>query len=211
MEFTPDEQALLLALDTPQKIQDFLDTLPVNFEPEGDTCISPLRVLRERRAHCIEAAMFAAMVLRIHGQKPLILDLTANNKDDDHVIALFRRNGHWGAIAKSNHHCLGYRDPVYRSIRELVISFFHEYLNRAGEKTLRSYSRPINLAQFDKHHWMTSEKDLWIVPSYIIKQPHMRILTRTQEKHLRHADNFTRDVSNLERQKISRVRRGKRA
>jgi hypothetical protein len=201
MQFTAKEKAFLKTLDTPEKIQGFLDALPVNFEPEGDTCISPLRVLRERRAHCIEAAMFAAMTLRLHGHKPFILDLTANNKDDDHVIALFRRNGCWGAIAKSNHHCLGYRDPVYRSIRELVMSFFHEYLNRAGEKTLRSYSKPINLARFDKQNWVTAEKDVWFIPSHIIKQPHTRLLTRAQEKKLRHADDFTRDVSNLERQK----------
>lgn len=190
-----------MSLDTPQKIQDFLDDLPVNFEPEGDTCISPLRVLRERRAHCIEAAMFAAMVLRMHGHKPLILDLTANNKDDDHVIALFKRNGHWGAIAKSNHYCLGYRDPVYRTLRELVMSYFHEYLNRKGEKTLRSYSRPLNLARFDKQGWMTAMQDVWLIPSHIIRMPHMRIMTRYQEKLLRTADEFTRDVNNIERQK----------
>lgn len=200
-DFTKAEKRLLMSLDTPQRIQDFLDALPTNFEPEGDTCISPRRVLRERRAHCIEAAMFAAMVLRMHGHRPLILDLTANSKDDDHVIALFKRNGHWGAIAKSNHYCLGYRDPVYRTLRELVMSYFHEYLNRRGEKTLRTYSRPLNLARFDKRHWMTAEKDVWFVPGHIIKMPHTRIMSRHQEKYLRHADAFTRDVNNMERQK----------
>lgn len=204
-EFTQAEKSLLMSLDTPEKIQDFLDRLPVNFEPEGDTVLSPLRVLRERRAHCIEAAMFAAMVLRMHGHKPLILDLTANNQDDDHVLALFKRNGHWGAIAKSNHYCLGYRDPVYKTLRELVMSYFHEYLNRKGEKTLRSYSRPIDLSRFDGKGWMTAEKDVWHIPSHIIKVPHTRLLTRAQERRLRHADDFTRDVNNMERQKPKRT------
>jgi hypothetical protein len=199
-EFTSEEKKLLMSLDTPQKIQDFLDSLPVNFEPEGDTCISPLRVLRERRAHCIEAAMFAAMVLRMHGEQPLILDLTANSKDDDHVIAVFKRNGCWGAIAKSNHYCLGYRDPVYRNIRELVMSYFHEYLNKQGEKTLRSYSKPINLKRFDRQGWMTMEKDVWEVPSFIIRQPHAKILKRSQERYLRHADDFTKRMNNMQRQ-----------
>ena len=182
------------------KIQDFLDGLPTNWEPEGDTVISPIRVLRERRAHCIEAAMFAAMVLRLHGHKPLILDLTANNKDQDHVIALFKRNGCWGAIAKSNHHGLGYRDAIYKNVRELVISYFHEYLNLDGEKTLRSYTKPIDLSRFDHMHWTTDEKNLWIIPSHIIKLPHTRLFPRSQDKHLRDADVFTRKTSNLQRQ-----------
>lgn len=200
LEFTEAEKKFLKSLDTPQKIQDFLDHLPVNWEPDGDTCISPIRVLRERRAHCIEAAMFAAMVLRMHGEPALILDLTANSKDDDHVIALFKRNGCWGAIAKSNHYCLGYRDPVYKTVRELVMSYFHEYLNKQGEKTLRSFSQPIDLKRFDKQGWMTAQKDVWLVPSFIIKQPHKRILTRTQEKHLRNADEFTKNMNNYQRQ-----------
>jgi hypothetical protein len=200
-KFSPEELALLKGMDTPQKIQDFLDTLDTNFEPEGDTVLSPLRVLRERRAHCIEAAMFAALCLRLHNKPPLIVDLTANSRDDDHVICVFRRNGCWGAIAKSNHYCLGYRDPIYKSIRELVASYFHEYLNLHGEKTLRSYSKPINLSRFDKQHWMTSGKDVWCVPSYIIKLPHTRLMTRAQESHLRKADEFTKDVNNLQRQK----------
>jgi hypothetical protein len=200
-EFTADEMKLLKGLDTPQKIQDFIDSLDTNFEPDGDTVLSPLRVLRERRAHCIEAALLAAMVLRLHNRPPLIIDLTANSKDDDHVLCVFKRNDCWGAIAKSNHHCLGYRDPIYRSVRELVLSYFHEYLNYQGEKTLRSYSRPMNLTRFDKNNWMTSKKDLWCIPSFIIKQPHTRLMTRAQEKDLRDADAFTKDVNNLARQK----------
>jgi hypothetical protein len=199
--FTKQELKLLNSLNTPEKIQDFLDNLPTNWEPEGDTCISPIRVLRENRGHCIEAAMFAAMVLQMHGHEPLILDLTANRKDQDHVIALFKRDGHWGAIAKSNHYCLGYRDAVHRTVRELVMTYFHEYLNRAGEKTLRSFSKPINLKRFDKKGWRTAESDVWYIPETIVAAPHMRILTAKQERQLRHADEFTRDVNNIERQK----------
>jgi hypothetical protein len=201
MDFTAKELAFLKTLNTPQKIQDFLDALPTNWEPEGDTVISPIRVLRENRAHCIEAALFAAMVLRLHGHQPLILDLTANNKDQDHVIALFRKNGLWGAIAKSNHYCLGYRDPVYRTVRELVMSYFHEYLNFDGEKTLRSFTKPINLSRFDAKGWTTSDKDLWYIPSHIIKLPHARLFTRAQERHLRPADAFVRETNNIPRQK----------
>ena len=201
LAFTPEETKFLMSLDTPEKVQDFLDVLPTNWEPEGDTVLSPLRVLREHRAHCIEAALFAAMVLRLHGEKPLALDLTANSHDQDHVIALFRRNGCWGAIAKTNHYCLGYRDAVYKTIRELVMSYFHEYLNNAGEKTLRSFSRPLNLSRFDKLGWMTAEKDLWAIPSHIIRMPHTRILTKAQERKLRMADDFTRDVNNIERER----------
>jgi hypothetical protein len=200
-EFTLSELQFLKTISTPQKIQDFLDNVSTNWEPEGDTVISPLRVLREKRAHCIEAAMFAAMVLRMHGYKPLLVDLTANKKDQDHVLAVFKKNNHWGAVAKSNHYCLGYRDPIYKSIRELVMSYFHEYLNFDGEKTLRSYTEPLDLAKFDKTDWMTSDKDVWIIPETLVKMPHKKILTPALERSLRKADKFTRDVNNIVRQK----------
>ena len=206
LKFSPEEKKLLLLLKTPQQIQDFVDNIPTNWEPEGDTCISPLRVLQENRAHCIEAAMLAALILRLHGHKPLLLDLTANSKDQDHVLALFRIDGSWGAIAKSNHYCLGYRDPIYKTIRELVMSYFHEYLNKAGEKTLRSYSIPLNLKTLDTKNWMTNEKNVWFVAEALIKLPHTKILERTQERLLRKADDFTRDVNNIERERRDRRR-----
>lgn len=201
MVFTAEEKSLLLSLDTPQKIQDFLDALPTNREPEGDTCISPARVLRENRAHCIEAAMLAAVILKMHGYPPLLFDLTANNKDQDHVLAVFRFDGCWGAIAKSNHYCLGYRDPVYRTLRELALSYFHEYLNLQGEKTLRSFSsRPLNLDRFQKRNWIFAQEDIWFVPEALIALPHQNILTKKQERFLRNADAFVRDLNNIERQ-----------
>lgn len=197
--FTREELAFLRSLNTPQKIQDFLDSIPSNKEDDGDTCMSPLRVLRENKAHCIEGAMFAAMVLRMRGHKPLILDLTANRWDYDHVVAVFRIDGCWGAISKTNHAGLGYRDPVYHTIRELVLSFFHEYLNHAGEKTLRSYTLPLDLSQFDGLGWMTDERDVWYIPEHIIKMPHIRLMTRKQERNLRKADPFAAAVSNIAR------------
>ncbi len=197
--FTNQEIELLKTLDTPQKIQDYLDTMPPNFEPNGDECRSPLTAMRTNTAHCIEAAMFGAMVLHLHGHKALLVDLTANTKDDDHVLAVFKKNGLWGAIAKSNHYCNGYRDPVYKSIRELVMSYFHEYLNYAGEKTLRSYAGPLDLSKYDKQHWMTSSKDVWVIPKALVALPHKRLFTRNQERYLRHADEFLRRVNNIPR------------
>jgi hypothetical protein len=119
---TKSELRLLRGLKTPGKIQDYLDSMPINHEPEGDTCLSPRRVIRERRAHCIEGAMLAALALRLHGEPPLVLDLTSNARDFDHVIALFKRHNCWGAVSKTNHTALRYREPVYKTLRELVMS-----------------------------------------------------------------------------------------
>lgn len=186
------ELRILRRLNTPRKIQDFLETIPANFEPEGDTCLSPRRVLRERRAHCIEAAMLAALALRINGHAPLVLDLTSAPHDEDHVIVPFQQNNCWGAISKSNHAILRYRDPVYRTIRELVMSYFNEYLDGHGRKTLRSYSRPVNLSRFDAHGWMTSEDDVWLIAEHLADVPHIPLLTSAQLASLRRADGIER-------------------
>jgi hypothetical protein len=201
LAFTPQEIALLKSLDTPQKLQAYLDSIPPNFEPDGDECRSPILVLRTKKAHCIEAAMFAAVVLRMQGRKAHLLDLTANSKDDDHVIALFQ-NPHtkcWGAIAKSNHYCNGYRDPVYASVRELVMSYFHEYLNYAGEKTLRSYAGPLDLAKLDSIGWLTRDGDVWEIPNALVALPHHSLMTPAQERALRPADEFIRRINNIPR------------
>ncbi|MBU0540688.1 hypothetical protein KKF59_04105 [Patescibacteria group bacterium] len=192
-----EETRQLRPLKTPRKIQDFLEEIPINFEPEGDTCLSPRRVLRERRAHCIEAAMLAALALRIQGERPLVLDLEAAPHDDDHVIVPFKQHGCWGAISKTNHAVLRYREPVYRTIRELVLSFFHEYTDGVGRKTLRSYSQPVDLSRFDKRGWMTSEEDVWYVAEYLTEIPHAKILSRPQIATLRKADPLERDVGEI--------------
>jgi len=156
-QLTPPERGLLGGLDSPAKIQTFLNAVPYS-EDHFYRC--PLRVLRERKAHCFDGALFAAMALRSIGYRPLILELIPNERDDDHVVALFKWQGCWGAVAQSNFTGLRYREPVYRSLRELVMSYFENFFNTAGEKTLRGYRGPINLRGFDRLHWMTRDEGL---------------------------------------------------
>lgn len=190
-------KSLLAKLSSPVKIQDFLDRIPSNFEPEGDTVISPVRVLRERRAHCIEGALLAAVALWQHGQKPLIMDLASVAHDQDHVVALFRKNNHWGAISKTNHAVLRYREPIYRTVRELALSYFHEYFLDDGTKTLRSYSDPVDLSKIKDKSWITSEKNLWFIVDLLNAAPHHKILTRSMISGLRKADPIERKAGKL--------------
>ncbi|MGD0871523.1 MAG: hypothetical protein ABSB88_18380 [Bryobacteraceae bacterium] len=173
--FTASERAVFRRLQSPEKIQRFLDDLGYNKEPNGPTCRSPRGVLRDRTAHCIEGALFAAAALRMMGEPPLLLDFEAV-RDDDHVLAVFRRFGHWGALAKSNFSGLRFREPVYRTLRELAMSYFEHYFNLRKEKTLRNYSRPVDLRRFDSIHWMTAEKDVWEVPIYLCGIRHTPLL-----------------------------------
>jgi len=186
--FNKKELKILKRLNSPRKIQNFLEKLKINFEPHGDTCRSPRIVLKLKEAHCIEGAMLAAVCLRLQGHKPLLVDLTANDFDYDHVIAVFKQHGHWGAITKTNHAVLRYREPVYKTIRELVMSFFHEYFDDKGRKNLRSYSMPVDLSKFDHLGWMTAEEDVWYIPDHLVKVPHKKILNRAQVATLRKAD-----------------------
>ncbi len=187
--FTPAEMKVLRRLTAPAKIQDFLNAMPFNFEPDGDTCKSPRRVLAERNAQCMEGAMFAAAALRLIGHPPLIVDIEAADGDYDHVITVFRERGRWGALSKTNHGVLRYREPVYANVRELVMSYFHEYFLQNGRKTMRTFSRPVNLARFDKHGWMTSEDPVWFVPEHLCAVPHVSILKTKDVAALRKADD----------------------
>jgi hypothetical protein len=190
-ELTPGERAVYRRLNSPEKIQRFLDEkIAYNKEPRGPTCYGPRLVLRNRVAHCMEGAMFGAAALRMNGFEPLLLDLEAV-RDDDHVLAIFRLRGVWGAVAKSNYSGLRFREPVYRSLRELAMSYFEHYYNLRGEKTLRSYSRPVNLRRFDGLGWMTSEEDVWYVPQYLFAIPHRPVLTRAMERNLCKMDKRT--------------------
>lgn len=173
--FTAAERAVFRRLSSPEKIQRFIDELNYNKERGGITCRSPRSVLRDRTAHCMEGALFGAAALRMLGDRPLLLDLEAV-RDDDHVLAIFQRHGHWGSIAKSNYAGLRYREPVYRSLRELVMSYFEHYYNLRKEKTLRRYSRPVDLSRFDARHWMTAEQDVWFVPEYLTEISHTDLL-----------------------------------
>jgi len=160
---SPDMRRLFSRLNSPQKIQDYLDTLKINFETEGETNLSPARMVSEKKAHCFEGAVFAAAVLAYHGKRPLLMDFATAYDDEDHAIALFRENGRWGAISKTNHAILLYRDAVYASPRELAMSYFHEYYMWDGRKSLRGYSAPFDLSRFAPEKWITTEESLdWI-------------------------------------------------
>jgi len=153
----------------------------------ADTAWSPRRVLRAHTAHCLEGAVFAAAALRALGFPPLLLDLEAV-QDTDHVIAVYRVRGHWGAIAKSNFSGLRYREPVYRTLRELALSYFDDYINLRGDRTLRAYSRPVNLARFDRRGWMTSARDLWFIAEHLLEIPHTPLLAPAQIRNLTRVD-----------------------
>lgn len=183
-EFTRGERRALRALRTPAGIQKALEAMPYH---HASTAWSPRRVLREGTSHCLEGAVFAAAALRVLGFPPLLLDLEAV-QDTDHVIAVYRIEGRWGAIAKSNFSGLRYREPVYRSIRELVMSYFEGYVNFRGERTLRAHSRPVNLASFDARGWMTSDRDVWWIAEYLVGVPHVRLLTPAMERRLVRVD-----------------------
>ncbi len=186
--FTHSEQKIVQHLNTPGKIQDYLDTLSMNFEPNGDTLMSPRRVLREQKAHCLEGALFAASVLWLHGHSPLLLDIQSARNDFDHVVALFRVDNCWGAISKTNHAVLRYREPVYRSYHELAMSYFHEYFLDDGTKTMQTYSKPFNVKRFGDA-WMTSEDDLWYIGEALDESPHIQIATSAMRKNFRKASS----------------------
>jgi len=186
--FSPRERRVFARLKTPERIQRFLDEeLGYNLEEQGPTCYSPRLVLRHGIAHCMEGGLFGVAALRAQGFPPLLLDLEAV-RDDDHVLAVFQQHGHWGAIAKSNFAGLRFREPVYRTLRELVMSYFEHYFNLAGEKTLRNYSRPVNLARFDHLEWMTAEEHVWFIPHYLTEISHTPLLTPLAERRLTRVD-----------------------
>ncbi|MBI3573616.1 hypothetical protein HY090_01030 [Candidatus Kaiserbacteria bacterium] len=190
---TKRELSVLKRLSTPIQIQDFLDSLPMNHEKKGETHMSVRRTLSEKKAHCIEGALLAAAALWIHGEQPLLMDLVADKKtydDDDHVVTLYKRTGYWGAISKTNHATIRFRDPVYKTLRELALSYFHEwFMNANGAKTLVSYSRPLNLKRFGTD-WITSEKDLWYLDDALNRLQHYPLLPKKNKEFIRKADRM---------------------
>jgi len=156
-QVTPEELALVRGLGSPFRIQEFLDTIPYSVE---EVYRSPLRVLRDRQAHCFDGALFGAAALRRLGYPPLILELVPNDRDDEHLLALYRCDGLWGAVGQSNFVGLRFREPLYRTLRELALSYFEQYFNVRREKTLRGYRRPLDLRVFDGVYWMTSDDHL---------------------------------------------------
>ena len=182
--FTPAELRKLRSLKTPYGIQRMIDDMPYHL---AGTAWSPRRVLRENTSHCLEGAIFAAAALRVNGFPPLIWDMEAEH-DTDHVMAIYRVDGHWGAIAKSNFAGCRYREPVHRTLRELAISYFNLYCNLRRERTLRNYSRPVNLARFDSKQWMTTEEEVWFIPNYLCEIFHYRLLRPRMVKRLQRVD-----------------------
>lgn len=173
-ELSPAERRLFSSLRTPPRVQAFLDSLPYSTDP---VYRCPLRVIRERTAHCFDAAVFAAAALRRAGHPPLILELLPNAHDDDHLLALFRREGRWGAVAKSNFAGLRYREPVYGTLRELALSFFEQYYNVARRKTLRGYTLPLHLAPFDRDGWTVRDEPLWAIADRLDRQRRVALVT----------------------------------
>ena len=159
--FTAAELAYFRTLNTPAKVQDHLDTLPMNHETEDDTCLSALEATRQNCGHCIEGAMVGAYILSLHGHPPYLCDMRACSRDDDHNVAVFQLAGRWGCLSVSNHASLRWRNPIYKTLRELMMSFFDDYMNNDGERTLRSYSRPVNLSAVFGPNWATVRGDVF--------------------------------------------------
>ena len=187
--YTKEEVKLFRKLNSPQKIQDYLNSLKFNFGKDAKF-FSPRVVIKTKKADCLEGAILAAAILEFHGEKPLIIDLRSTTKpfDYDHVVAVFKKFDCFGAISKTNHGVLRYREPVYKTIRELVMSYFHEYFLDNGHKTLREYSEPLNLSSIKHINWRTTESDLWEIHEILDKAKHYSILSPQQVKNLRKAD-----------------------
>ena len=194
---TRSEFAILARLTTPQKIQAFVNTIPVNHEPDGETIRSVREVLRVRRAHCIEGAFLAACAMWVHGAPPLVMHMDCDPNDYPHVLALFRSRGSWGAISKSNGAVLRFRDPIYRSLRELALSYFHEYCDPRGRRTLRSYSVAFDLRRLDPRLWITSEDPCREAHDRLAASRHYSLISLRQEKLLSRRDPFERRAARL--------------
>ncbi|MDZ4226168.1 MAG: hypothetical protein U1C66_01610 [Patescibacteria group bacterium] len=200
---SPAEARVLVKLNTPTRIQDYLEALPHNFSKSaGETCRSPRQILinqKSRRAYCFEGALFAAAALAYHGRPPLLLDLQTTSEDQDHIVALFKQNGRWGALSKTNNPVLRYRDPVYKSVRELAMSYFHEYfLYKSGAKTMRAYSRPFDLSKYPPEKWVTNEGSLAWLAEVLDASPHLPVVSHNIVKKLRRATTLERQILDLE-------------
>lgn len=184
-DWTAQERRVFARLSSPLKIQSFLDALRYSVKAET---LSPRLVLRHRVAHCFDGALFAAAALEYNGERALVIDLLASSEDDHHVLAVYRRQGLWGAIGKSNYTGCRFRDPVYRTLRELVMSYFHVYFNLAGTRTLRMYSRPFDLGMVKDLDWRRSEDDVTAVGNYLDRRKHYALVPKSALRNLSRAD-----------------------
>jgi hypothetical protein len=197
----PEAAARKLArLKSPADVQDFVSSLKMNHEPGGDTCRSAAEVLKRGEAHCIEAAFVAAAALWMMGYKPLLMDMQAKG-DHDHVICIFQERGHWGAISKSNHVWLRWRDAIYKTPRELALSYFHEY-TKGRRKTLRNYSVPFDLRRYKNNEWVNSKEDCWDIAGALDEGRHYSLVTTAQAKKLR-----LRDMVEMKADKLTQYKK----
>eukprot|EP01052_Picozoa_sp_SAG31_P017722 SAG31_NODE_1225_length_9271_cov_10.376472_2_plen_396_part_00 len=193
--FTTAEMAVFMQLTTPAKVQDYLDSIPMNHETQDDTCFSALEAVRQNCAHCIEGAMLGAFILSLHGHPAYLCDMRACSRDDDHNVAVFQQDGHWGCLSVSNHASLRWRNPIYRTLRELMMSFFDDYMNNDGERTLRSYSYPVNLQAVFGPRWATIRGDVFHIAEFMDTVKHYKLCNRSQLVNLRPADPFMMQTS----------------
>ena len=178
---------LFSKLNSPSKIQDYLDTLSVNFELSGESNFSPIQVIEKNTAHCFESAVLSSAVLAYHGHRPLLMDFATAFDDEDHTIALFKKNNKWGALSKTNHAVLKYRDPIYASPRELAMSYFHEYYLFDGRKSLRAYSAPFDLSRYEPSLWIAASRGLdWLMED-VSKSRYFPVLSEKMIRQLRRA------------------------
>ncbi len=176
--WTAAERRILSGFKAPLDVQRYLDGVVYS---DDKFARSPRSVMRDRLANCFDGALFAAAALRQLGYPPLVLDLRPDPKlDDDHVVALFKRFGCWGSVGKSNFVGLRYREPIHRTVREVVVSYFNDYYNSVGDKTLRSWAGPIDLTRVDRLEWMTRDERLDEVGDYLDRARHVPIATRAQ-------------------------------
>jgi hypothetical protein len=192
------EFQFLKTLNTPEKIQTFLESIPFNHERSGNSLMTVKGVLEKRRAHCFEGAFLACACLMVMGERPMIVSLKARKPDDDHIVVLFKRNGFFGAISKTNHPVLRYRDPVYRTVRELVMSYFHEYyLFKKGNKTLVGYTKPIDMRRFGTD-WITSDTHQWKLAKVVYDTPIIPVVPRENARFIRKATRFERKAFDIQ-------------
>lgn len=191
------EKNIFKKLSTPRKVQEYLDRLPINFELRGDTAMSPRLVMREHTAHCFEGALFAAAAFAYHGKPPLLMDLRATAAEDDHVVALFRVYGFWGAISKTNHASLRYRDPIYASVRELAMSYVHEYVGEDDRTAMREYSAPFDLRRYAPEKWVTAEGNLKWLADTLDRVRHFPAVPKGNISQLRKVSRFEERVSKI--------------
>lgn len=194
-KFSKSELANLRKLKTPSQIQSFLNSIPINFEKEGETCMSPFSVLKKNKAHCMEGALMAYFLFKLNKKKSWLLHLKTIPHDLDHVICVYKTNHLYGAISKTNHSVLRFRDPVYKSVRELVMSYFHEYTNDNGIKTLLSYSKLLDLSKQDDS-WITSKEDLWHIDKMLDDIEHTKIFDGRRD-FLRIADKIEQKTGKI--------------